>query len=86
MITTRKEVSIYDIANKLKISVATVSRALKDDPVVNKKTKKKILELTEKLCYRSNILARNLRNTIILKSPFIIRASSLKKSRDNYEG
>ena len=35
-----KEVTIYDIADKLNISIATVSRALKDDPVVNKKTKK----------------------------------------------
>ena len=62
MITPEKDVTIYDIANALKISVATVSRALKDDPVVNKKTKKKISELAEKLGYRSNILARNLRS------------------------
>jgi LacI family transcriptional regulator len=58
----KKEATIYDIADALKISVATVSRALKDDPVVNKKTKKKILELAEKIGYRSNILARNLRS------------------------
>src|SRR6187549_2599403 len=57
-----KEVTIYDIADKLNISIATVSRALKDDPVVNKKTKKKIFELAEQLGYRSNHFARNLRN------------------------
>ncbi|MES1223330.1 MAG: LacI family DNA-binding transcriptional regulator [Bacteroidota bacterium] len=57
-----KEVTIYDIADKLNISIATVSRALKDDPVVNKKTKKKIFELAEKMGYRSNHFARNLRN------------------------
>ena len=57
-----KEVTIYDIADKLDISIATVSRALKDDPVVNKKTKKKIFELAEKMGYRSNHFARNLRN------------------------
>src|SRR5213592_3530253 len=57
-----KEVTIYDIADKLNISIATVSRALKDDPVVNKKTKKKIFELAEELGYRSNHFARNLRN------------------------
>ncbi|TMI82748.1 MAG: LacI family transcriptional regulator [Bacteroidetes bacterium] len=56
-----KEVTIYDIADKLNISIATVSRALKDDPVVNKKTKKKIFELAEELGYRSNHFARNLR-------------------------
>ena len=57
-----KEVTIYDLADKLKISIATVSRGLKDDPVVNKKTKKKIFELAEKMGYRSNHFARNLRN------------------------
>ncbi|MEP7251765.1 MAG: LacI family DNA-binding transcriptional regulator [Ginsengibacter sp.] len=59
---TEKEVTIYDIANRLNISIATVSRALKDDPVVNKKTKKKIFEVAEELNYRSNHFARNLRN------------------------
>jgi LacI family transcriptional regulator len=56
-----KEVTIYDIARKLNVSVATVSRALKDDPVVNKKTKKKIFDLAEEVGYRSNHFARNLR-------------------------
>ncbi len=56
-----KEVTIYDLADKLKISIATVSRALKDDPVVNKKTKKKIFDLAEEMGYRSNHFARNLR-------------------------
>jgi LacI family transcriptional regulator len=56
-----KEVTIYDLADKLNISIATVSRALKDDPVVSKKTKKKVFELAEKMGYRSNHFARNLR-------------------------
>lgn len=57
----RKEVTIYDLANRLNISVATVSRALKDDSVVSKKTKKKIADLAEEMGYRSNHFARNLR-------------------------
>ena len=56
-----KEVTIYDLADRLNISIATVSRALKDDPVVSKKTKKKIFDLAEELGYRSNHFARNLR-------------------------
>ncbi|MFI5133982.1 MAG: LacI family DNA-binding transcriptional regulator, partial [Chitinophagales bacterium] len=52
---------IYDLAEKLNISIATVSRALKDDPVVSKKTRKKIFELAEKMGYRSNHFASNLR-------------------------
>src|ERR1700754_3327693 len=56
-----KEVTIYDLARKLNISIATVSRALKDDPVVSKKTKKKIADLALEMGYRSNHFARNLR-------------------------
>jgi len=56
-----KEITIYDIATALNISIATVSRALKDDPVVNKKTRKKVFELAEELGYRTNHFARNLR-------------------------
>jgi LacI family transcriptional regulator len=56
-----KEITIYDLARKLNISIATVSRALKDDPVVSKKTKKRIAELAEEMGYRSNNFARNLR-------------------------
>jgi len=59
--SNEKEVTIYDLARKLNISVATVSRALKDDPVVSKKTKKKISDLAQEMGYRSNHFARNLR-------------------------
>lgn len=57
-----KEVTIYDLARKLDISPATVSRGLQDHPAISKKTKKKILELAEQMGYRSNKFARNLRS------------------------
>jgi LacI family transcriptional regulator len=57
-----KEITIYDIADKLKISAATVSRGLKDDPLVNHKTKKLIVDAAEEMGYRSNSMASNLRN------------------------
>ncbi|MGN6248667.1 MAG: LacI family DNA-binding transcriptional regulator [Ginsengibacter sp.] len=56
-----KEVTIYDIASALNISIATVSRALKNDPVVSEPTKKKIFDFAEKMGYRTNHFARNLR-------------------------
>ncbi len=56
-----KEITIYDIASKLNISVATVSRGLKNSESVSKHTRKKIFELAEKMGYRSNHFARNLR-------------------------
>lgn len=71
----KKEVTIYDIAAQLNISTATVSRALRDDPVVNSKTKKKILDLAEQYGYQTNHFARNLRkqrtNTIGVVIPRI---------------
>lgn len=57
-----KEITIYDLAKELQISVATVSRALNDDNAVSKKTKKKIFELAEEWGYRTNNFARNLKN------------------------
>lgn len=56
-----KEITIYDLAEKLDISATTVSRALQDHPAVNKRTKKKISDLAEELGYRSNKFASNLR-------------------------
>jgi LacI family transcriptional regulator len=56
-----KDVTIYDIARRLNISAATVSRALKDDPVVSKKTRKKITDLVNEMGYRTNHYASNLR-------------------------
>lgn len=61
MATPPKEITIYDLAARLDMSVATVSRALKDDPVVSKKTRKKIADLAKEMGYRSNNFARNLR-------------------------
>ena len=56
-----KEITIYDIAKNLNVSPSTVSRALKDDPTVNKQTKKKVFEKAAQMGYRSNLFAKNLR-------------------------
>jgi LacI family transcriptional regulator len=56
-----KEVTIYDIARKLNISPATVSRGLQDHPAISKKTKKRIVDMVDEMGYRSNHFARNLR-------------------------
>jgi LacI family transcriptional regulator len=59
---TDKEITIYDIAKKLKISPATVSRGLQDHPAISKKTKKRIFDLADEIGYRQNHFARNLRS------------------------
>jgi len=56
-----KEITIYDLAERLNISATTVSRGLQDHPAINKKTKKKITNLAAELGYRSNKFAVNLR-------------------------
>jgi LacI family transcriptional regulator len=58
---SEKEITIYDIARKLNISAATVSRGLQDHPGVSRKTKKRINDMVDELGYRSNHFARNLR-------------------------
>jgi LacI family transcriptional regulator len=59
--TGKKELTIYDLAERLNLSVATVSRALNNDPTVNKKTKRKVCELAEAMGYRKNNFASGLR-------------------------
>lgn len=61
---TSKQVTIKDIASQLNIHHSTVSRALRDDPRVNAKTKKRVSQLAEKLHYQPNTIALNLRDSI----------------------
>jgi LacI family transcriptional regulator len=56
-----KEITIYDIAEKLNISASTVSRALNDHPAIKDVTKKRINEKAVEMGYRSNHFAKNLR-------------------------
>lgn len=68
-----KEITIYDIAEALDLSPATVSRGLKDHPAIKKDTKKRILEKAKEMGYQHNLFASNLRrnrtNTIGLIVP-----------------
>ena len=57
----KKDVTIYDIAQKLSLSSATVSRALKDHPAIAKHTKRRIQDAALELGYRHNNFASSLR-------------------------
>ncbi len=57
----KKDVTIYDIGKELDLSAATVSRALKNDKIISKRTTKRILEKAEEMGYRHNSFASNLR-------------------------
>ncbi len=54
------KVTIKVIAKEVGVSPSTVSRALRDYPLISSTTKKRIREVAEKLGYRPNILARGL--------------------------
>lgn len=56
-----KEITIYDIARKLNVSPTTVSRALNDNSLVNKTTRKKIQNTAAEMEFRLNTFASNLR-------------------------
>lgn len=71
------ETTIHDIAEKLNISASTVSRALKDNPIISEATRILVKRMAEEMGYRPNILAANLRtkrtNTIGVIVPLINR-------------
>ena len=56
-----KIVTIYDIAERLKLAPSTISRGLQDNPSVNEKTRKKIMAAAAEMGYRFNTFASNLR-------------------------
>ncbi len=57
----KKEVTIYDIAQRLSLSTATVSRGLQDHSAISKITRKKIQDAAKEMGYRHNNFASNLR-------------------------
>ncbi len=59
----KKQITIKDIAEKLNISVSTVSRALKDHPDISLKTREAVKELAKLLGYKPNRIALNLKNS-----------------------
>ena len=59
---SKQQATIKDIARKLRISVSTVSRALRNLHDVNPETRKNVLELAKQLNYEPNYIAQSLIN------------------------
>lgn len=53
-------VTIYDVAREASVSMATVSRVVNGNPNVKPATRKKVLDVIERLEYRPNAVARGL--------------------------
>lgn len=56
----KMNVTIYDVAREASVSMATVSRVVNGNPNVKPATRKKVLEVIERLGYRPNAVARGL--------------------------
>lgn len=57
---SKKTVTIKDIAERLNVSVATVSRALRNSEEIKKETKLAVLKMAEEMDYHPNLLASSL--------------------------
>ncbi len=58
----KKKITIYDIAEKLNITAATVSRALNNNPNISDATKELVMKTAEKMNYEQNKLALALKS------------------------
>lgn len=92
--TKSNRVTIYDLARSSGMSIATVSRALKNDPLIKQETRERIQWLAQKLHYRPSIAASRLakgRTGLIglllpnMANPFYtaLAAAIQKKAREN---
>ncbi|HEY8364409.1 MAG TPA: LacI family DNA-binding transcriptional regulator [Haloplasmataceae bacterium] len=73
------KITIYDVASKAEVSLATVSRVLNNPDKVKPATRERVLEAIKKLGYRPNAIARGLASrkstTVALIVPDVSRAS-----------
>lgn len=58
---TPKKTTIHEIAKELNTTASTVSRALNNNPRISDDTKKKVLDMAEKMGYEPNTMAASLR-------------------------
>lgn len=60
LMNTDETITIYDVAREAGVSMATVSRVVNGNKNVKENTRKKVLEVIERLDYRPNAVARGL--------------------------
>ena len=54
------KITIHDVAREAKVSIGTVYRAVNNTGRINEETRKRVLEIVERLGYRANSVARGL--------------------------
>ena len=66
------KITIYDVARKADVSLATVSRVLNNPGRVKEKTRNRVLEVIKELGYRPNAIARGLASRRSTNIGFIV--------------
>lgn len=61
MTNNKRRISLKDLAKELGVSIATVSRALRNSPEIGQEMQEKVKELAKRLNYRPNPFAQSLR-------------------------
>ncbi len=56
----KQAITIYDVASEAKVSMATVSRVVNGNPNVKAATRRRVLDVIDRLDYRPNAVARGL--------------------------
>ncbi|WP_129045277.1 catabolite control protein A [Companilactobacillus metriopterae] len=56
----KKVITIYDVAEEANVSMATISRVVNGNANVKEETRKKVMEVIDRLNYRPNAVARGL--------------------------
>ncbi|MDN5332289.1 MAG: LacI family transcriptional regulator [Tepidanaerobacteraceae bacterium] len=64
--------TIYDVAKKAKVSIATVSRVINNSNLVSEKTREKVKKAMEELDYSPNAIASALTKKSILTLGLLI--------------
>lgn len=58
----KRHTTINDLAETLKLSPSTVSRALRNHPDISEATKKRVLDMASTMHYQPNLIAQSLQN------------------------
>ena len=87
----KQTITIYDVAREAAVSMATVSRVVNGNPNVKPATRKKVLEVIDRLDYRPNAVARGLASKktttvgVIIPDVTNVYFSSLARGIDDAE-
>src|SRR5882757_3648291 len=63
-LSPRMKVTTKSLAAQLDLSHATVSMALRDHPLINKETRKRVQALAQQMNYTPNAIARAMRSSV----------------------